>query len=114
MAFALVTLVLSSLSILRQRDSKAFIALRSVAHIAVVTVGLCAYRLDGEMGRLALGLAHGLVRPALFLLFGGTLYNTYHTRVIRRIGGLVRIIPITFTLIFIARLFNAGVPVSFN
>jgi NADH-ubiquinone oxidoreductase chain 4 len=85
-----------------------------VAHIAVVTVGLCAYRLDGEMGRLALGLAHGLVRPALFLLFGGTLYNTYHTRVIRRIGGLVRIMPITFTLIFIARLFNAGVPVSFN
>lgn len=114
MRCALVTLVLSSLSILRQRDTKAFVALSSVTHIAVVTVGICLYRLDGEIGGLALGLAHGLVRPALFLLFGGGLYNTYHSRVIRGLSGLIRIMPITFTLVFTASLFNAGVPVSFN
>lgn len=109
-----MTLIFSSLSILRQVDSKAFIALRSVAHIAVATLGICLYRLDGEMGGLALSLAHGLVRPVLFLLFGGTLYDSYHSRVIRRLNGLVRILPLTVSLMFVARIFNAGVPVSFN
>jgi NADH-ubiquinone oxidoreductase chain 4 len=113
-SFSLVTLVLSSLSILRQVDSKAFIALRSVAHIAVVTMGFCLYRLDGEIGGLALGLAHGLVSPALFLLFGGRMYDRYHSRIIRSLRGIGRILPITFRLVFVASLFNAGVPLSFN
>lgn len=75
LSLRLSRILLASFRIFRQTDRKAFIALRSVAHMAVVTLGLMSSEITGRTGALALRLAHGLVRPGLFVLVGGSLYN---------------------------------------
>lgn len=114
LTLSLVTLLLSSLSVLRQADFKAYIALSSVGHMAMVTLGLASCCYDGIQGGLLLSFAHGLVSPALFIVLGGTLYDRYHSRTILYYRGLVLLLPLTATFFFVASAMNMAVPPSPN
>lgn len=70
-----VTLVYSSLTTLRQTDFKVLIAYSSIAHMAVVVIGLFSNTLQGIEGGILLGIAHGFVSPALFYCLGGIIYD---------------------------------------
>ncbi|PAK79868.1 NADH-quinone oxidoreductase subunit M, partial [Lentilactobacillus kefiri] len=94
-----VTLVYSSLTTLRQTDFKVLIAYSSIAHMAVVVIGLFSNTLQGIEGGILLGIAHGFVSPALFYCLGGIIYDRYHTRVIRYYRGLIQYMPV-FSLLF--------------
>lgn len=111
---ALVSLIYASLATVRQVDLKALVAYSSVAHMAVVVLGLFSNSLLGVQGGLLLGLAHGVVSPALFMLVGGVLYDRYHTRTIRYYRGLVVLMPLFTSLFFVAICSNIGVPLSLN
>lgn len=111
---ALVSLVYASLATIRQVDLKALVAYSSVAHMAVVVLGLFSNSIIGLQGALLLALAHGLVSPALFILVGGVLYDRFHTRTVRYYRGLVVLIPIFSSLFFLATASNIGVPLSGN
>jgi NADH-ubiquinone oxidoreductase chain 4 len=111
---ALASLVYASLATVRQVDLKALVAYSSVAHMAVVVLGLFSNTLLGIQGALLLSLAHGVVSPALFMLVGGVLYDRYHTRTVRYYRGLVVLMPLFATLFFIATCCNMGVPLSGN
>lgn len=113
-ALAGVTLVLSSLSVTRQSDVKAVIALSSVGHMAIVTLGLGSLSSAAITGSLLLSLAHGLVSPALFIIVGGVLYDRYHTRLVRYYRGLVFLMPLTVLMFFIASCANMAVPLTLN
>jgi NADH-quinone oxidoreductase subunit M len=84
---SMAAVVLTSLIALVQHDMKKLIAYSSVAHMAIVTVGLFAFNVQGLEGAMIVMLSHGLVSGALFLCVG-VIYDRLHTREIDRYGGL--------------------------
>ncbi|MDE2595296.1 MAG: NADH-quinone oxidoreductase subunit M [Sphingomonadales bacterium] len=84
---SMVAVVATSLIALVQNDMKKLIAYSSVAHMAIVTVGLFAFNVQGLEGSMIVMLSHGLVSGALFLSVG-IIYDRLHTREIDRYGGL--------------------------
>ena len=86
-ALSMVAVVVTSLIALVQHDMKKLIAYSSVAHMAIVTVGLFAFNVQGLEGAMIVMLSHGLVSGALFLCVG-VIYDRLHTREIARYGGL--------------------------
>ncbi|KAK9893145.1 hypothetical protein P389DRAFT_184679 [Cystobasidium minutum MCA 4210] len=84
---AVITLVYSSLTTLRQTDFKCLVAYSSIAHMSVVVAGIFSNTVQGIEGGIMLSIAHGFVSPALFMLVGGVLYDRFHTRVIRYYRG---------------------------
>ncbi|MFM2302416.1 MAG: hypothetical protein RLZZ84_2152, partial [Pseudomonadota bacterium] len=84
---SMVAVVYTSLVALVQHDMKKLIAYSSVAHMAIVTVGLFAFNVQGLEGTMIVMLSHGLVAGALFLCVG-VIYDRLHTREINRYGGL--------------------------
>ena len=111
---ALITLLYSSLTTLRQIDFKVLVAYSSVAHMAVVVIGLFSNNIQGIEGAIILSLAHGLVSPALFFCVGGILYDRFHTRIIRYYRGLTLYMPVFSTLFFIFILANMSTPFTMN
>ena len=109
-----VTLVYSSLTTLRQTDFKVLIAYSSIAHMAVVVIGLFSNTLQGIEGGILLGIAHGFVSPALFYCLGGIIYDRYHTRVIRYYRGLIQYMPVFSLLFFLFILGNMSTPLTVN
>jgi NADH-quinone oxidoreductase subunit M len=86
-ALSMIAVVATSLIALVQQDMKKLIAYSSVAHMAIVTVGLFAFNVQGLEGAMIVMLSHGLVSGALFLCVG-VIYDRLHTREIDRYGGL--------------------------
>jgi len=86
-ALSMIAVVVTSLIALVQEDMKKLIAYSSVAHMAIVTVGLFAFNVQGFEGAMIVMLSHGLVSGALFLCVG-VIYDRLHTREIDRYGGL--------------------------
>lgn len=111
---AIISLVYASLATIRQNDYKAVIAYSSIAHMAVITLGLFSNTIQGIEGAILLGLAHGFVSPALFICVGGILYSRTHSRIIAYHKGIANFMPI-FTIFFlIFTLCNSGIPLSLN
>ena len=86
-ALSMIAVVVTSLIALVQNDMKKLIAYSSVAHMAIVTLGLFAFNVQGLEGSMVVMLSHGLVSGALFLCVG-IIYDRLHTREIDRYGGL--------------------------
>ncbi|MDB5695212.1 MAG: NADH-quinone oxidoreductase subunit [Sphingomonas bacterium] len=86
-ALSAIAVVYTSLVALVQADMKKLIAYSSVAHMAIVTIGLFAFNRQGIEGAMIMMLSHGLVSGALFLCVG-VIYDRLHTREISRYGGL--------------------------
>ena len=87
-----VAVIYTSLVALVQSDMKKLIAYSSVAHMAIVTIGLFAFNRQGIEGAMIMMLSHGLVSGALFLCVG-VIYDRLHTREISRYGGLAINMP---------------------
>jgi len=111
---AVVTLLYSSLTTLRQTDFKVLVAYSSIAHMSVVVIGLFSNTLQGIEGAILLGIAHGIVSPAMFMCVGGILYDRYHTRVIRYYRGLTQYMPMFSLLFFLFILGNMSTPLTVN
>jgi NADH-ubiquinone oxidoreductase chain 4 len=111
---AVVSLVYSSLATLRQGDFKALVAYSSVAHMAVVLLGLVSNTSIGITGAIILSIAHGFVSPALFMLMGGVLYDRFHSRQLRYYRGLASTMPLFSVLSFLFVCANMGVPLTLN
>ena len=91
-ALSAVAVIYTSLVALVQNDMKKLIAYSSVAHMAIVTIGLFAFNRQGVEGAMLVMLSHGLVSGALFLCVG-VIYDRLHTREISRYGGLAINMP---------------------
>lgn len=110
----IITLIYASLATIRQIDTKALIAMSSVAHMSVVVLGVFSNTIQGIEGAILLSIAHGFVSPALFICVGGILYSRYHTRIINYYRGLVLTMPVFTILFFVFTLFNTAIPLSLN
>jgi len=108
-ALSMIAVVVTSLIALVQHDMKKLIAYSSVAHMAIVTVGLFAFNVQGLEGAMVVMLSHGLVAGALFLCVG-IIYDRLHTREISRYGGLAINMPAYATLFLLFTMASIGLP----
>jgi len=111
---AIISLIYASFSTIIQQDTKRLIAYSSVAHMAVVVLGLFSNTLNGIEGAILLAIGHGFVSPALFICVGGIIYDRTGTRIINYIRGLVTYMPVFTILFFVFTLCNTGIPLSLN
>jgi NADH-quinone oxidoreductase subunit M len=88
---------------------KKLIAYSSVAHMAIVTIGLFAFNRQGLEGSMMVMLSHGLVSGALFLCVG-VIYDRLHTREIARYGGLSNNMPRYALLFMLFTMASVGLP----
>ena len=109
-----ITIIYASFSTLRTIDVKELIAYSSVSHAAVYLIGAFSNTIQGIEGAIALGLAHGLVSPGLFICAGGILYDRSSTRLITYYRGIAQVMPIFSVLFFLLSLGNCGVPLTLN
>ena len=105
----MVAVVYTSLVALVQHDMKKLIAYSSVAHMAIVTVGLFAFNRQGLEGAMVVMLSHGLVSGALFLCVG-VIYDRMHTREIEKYGGLANNMPGYALLFMVFTMASVGLP----
>ena len=110
---SMVAVVVTSLIALVQNDMKKLIAYSSVAHMAIVTIGLFAFNVQGLEGAMMIMLGHGLVSGALFLCVG-VIYDRLHTREIDRYGGLAINMPAYATLFLLFTMASIGLPGTSN
>ncbi|MGN6376365.1 MAG: NADH-quinone oxidoreductase subunit M [Sphingomonas sp.] len=106
-----VAVVYTSLVALVQSDMKKLIAYSSVAHMAIVTIGLFAFNVYGIEGAMIVMLSHGLVSGALFLCVG-VIYDRLHTREINRYGGVVNVMPRYAVLFLLFTMASIGLPAT--
>jgi NADH-quinone oxidoreductase subunit M len=104
-----VAVIYTSLVALVQSDMKKLIAYSSVAHMAIVTIGLFAFNRQGIEGAMIVMLSHGLVSAALFLCVG-VIYDRLHTREINRYGGLAINMPKYALLFMVFTMASVGLP----
>ncbi|MDQ2877737.1 MAG: NADH-quinone oxidoreductase subunit M [Pseudomonadota bacterium] len=108
-----VAVIYTSLVALVQSDMKKLIAYSSVAHMAIVTIGLFAFNRQGIEGAMMVMLGHGLVSGALFLCVG-VIYDRLHTREIDRYGGLAINMPRYALFFMLFTMASVGLPGTSN
>ncbi|MBS3930522.1 MAG: NADH-quinone oxidoreductase subunit M [Sphingomonadales bacterium] len=108
---SMIAVVVTSLIALVQHDMKKLIAYSSVAHMAIVTVGLFSFNTQGLEGAMVVMLSHGLVSGALFLCVG-VIYDRLHTREIDRYGGLSINMPKYALFFMLFTMASIGLPAT--
>lgn len=106
---SLVTIFIAAMFIIRQHDIKRMFAYHSIEHIGIVAFG---FGIGGPLGIFA-GLFHTLTHSlskALAFCVSGNIIRIYGTRDMRKMGGLIKIAPISAILFGIAICALAGVP----
>jgi NADH-ubiquinone oxidoreductase chain 4 len=111
---AIISLIYASLATIIQQDTKTLIAYSSIAHMAVVLLGIFSNTIIGIEGAILLGIAHAFVSPALFICLGGIVYDRTGTRLIKEIRGLVLYMPMFTILFFVFSLANMATPLTLN
>jgi NADH-quinone oxidoreductase subunit M len=92
-----------------QTDVKKLVAYSSVSHLGFCVLGLVALNQTGITGSVLYMINHGLSTGALFLLVG-MIYERYHTRSMKEMGGLAARMPVWATFMVFFTLSSVGLP----
>ena len=105
-----VTALISALIALAQADIKRILAYSTVSQLGLMMVSL-------GVGGVAAGimhlLAHGFFKALLFLGSGSVIHGCHEEQDIRKMGGLRRLMPVTFLTYAIGMMALSGVPLFF-
>lgn len=119
----IITLLIGSLKAVRQSDLKALLAFSTISQLGLIMtlLGIGSLALNGQYidsATLFVGAAfaavfhlvnHSIFKGSLFMMIGILDHET-GTRDIRRLGGLMHLMPISFTLTMIGAFSMAGLP----
>lgn len=106
---AIIGIVYAGLICWVQTDVKKLVAYSSVAHLGFCILGMFAFNNTGLSGSVLYMINHGLSTGALFLLIG-MVYERYHTRSMKELGGLASIMPIWATAMVFFVMASVGLP----
>ncbi len=109
----LITMFISAVFALKQRDLKGLLAYSTTSWLGVLValIGLPSFN---GFKALAIGiLAHALYKSALFLSVG-SVDHSYHTRSLDRLGGVWTDMKGTAIVVIISALSMAGIPLLFG
>jgi len=99
---AAVSAIISAGAAMRENDIKRIIAFSTISQLAFILLGLSCGSAIGFQGGLLYIFNHSIAKAGLFLC-AGIIEHTLHTKDIRQMGGLVRVMPKTaFAFIFCA------------
>src|SRR2546427_8721856 len=105
------TALMAALIALAQADIKRILAYSTVSQLGLMMVSL-------GVGGVAAGimhlLAHGFFKALLFLGSGSVIHGCHHEQDIRKMGGLCRLMPVTFSTYAIGMMALSGVPFFFS
>ena len=104
-----ISVVYGALSACVQTDLKYINAYSSVSHCGLVLFALLMMTKTACTGAILQMLSHGLM-TALFFALIGMIYGRTHTRDVRKLGGLMKIMPFRSVGYVIAGLANLGLP----
>lgn len=111
-----IIIVLSAIAILygafatlMQKDLKYMNAYSSVSHCGFVLLGIGMLTKTAFNGAVLQMVSHGWM-TALFFAVIGIIYERTHTRQIQEMGGLMKVMPFSMTVLFIAGLCSLGLP----
>jgi len=108
---ALLGIIYTSLTAIRQVDLKRIIAYTSVAHMNLVILSIFTFSTMGFIGGVFQSISHGFVSSALFLLIG-IIYERYHKRSLQYYSGLVVRMPLYITFFMFFSLANMAFPLT--
>lgn len=104
-----ISVVYGAFSAVVQTDLKYINAYSSVSHCGLVLFAVLMMTRTAFTGAVLQMLSHGLI-TALFFALIGMIYGRTHTRDIRELGGLMKIMPFLAVCYVIAGLANLGLP----
>lgn len=104
-----ISVVYGAFSACVQTDLKYINAYSSVSHCGLVLFAILMMNSTAATGAVLQMLSHGLM-TALFFALIGMIYGRTHTRDIRELSGLMRIMPFLSVCYVIAGLANLGLP----
>ncbi len=105
----LVTMVIGAVISVFKHDLKALLAFSTVSQLGLITMLLGTGTAFGAMAAMFHILNHATFKAALFMSAGIVDHET-HTRDLRRLGGLRKLMPLTFVIATTAALSLAGIP----
>lgn len=104
-----ISVVYGAYSAIVQTDLKYINAYSSVSHCGLVLFAILMLNRTAMTGAILQMLSHGLM-TALFFALIGMIYGRTHTRDIREMGGLMKIMPFLGACYVIAGLASLGLP----
>jgi len=108
---AVVNVLYGAAVTLRQTDMKRLIAYSSISHMGYVLLGIFALSQVSLVGASLQMFSHGVITGLLFAMAGVVMHNV-HERDLRKLGGLVRQIPIIAVIFSVAGLASLGLPTT--
>jgi NADH-quinone oxidoreductase subunit M len=108
-ALCIVGIIYGGLICWVQTDVKKLVAYSSVAHLGFCMLGMFALNSTGVTGSVLYMINHGLSTGALFLLIG-MVYERYHTRSMKELGGLGAKMPVWSTFMVFFAMASVGLP----
>ena len=106
-----ITALMASLIALGQFDIKRILAYSTVSQLGLMMVSLGVGGVAAGMMHL---IAHGFFKALLFLGAGSVIHGCHHEQDIRKMGGLRRLMPISFLTYAIGMMTLSGVPFFFS
>jgi NADH-quinone oxidoreductase subunit M len=98
-----------ALAAIKQTDLKYINAYSSVSHLGMVLFALLMLNKTAWTGAILQSLSHGFM-TALFFALIGMIYGRTHTRDVKKMSGLLKVIPFISAMYVIAGLASLGLP----
>jgi NADH-quinone oxidoreductase subunit L len=110
-SIGVITALMASLIALGQFDIKRILAYSTVSQLGLMMVSLGVGGVAAGMMHL---IAHGFFKALLFLGAGSVIHGCHQEHDIRKMGGLRRLMPVTFPTYAIGMMALSGVPLFFS
>ncbi|MDD3350437.1 MAG: proton-conducting transporter membrane subunit, partial [Eubacteriales bacterium] len=108
-AAGLLSILTAAVFILTQKDYKRLLAYSSIEHMGLIALAVGLFTPLSVLGGLLHMINHSFTKSMLFLS-SGTILQKFGTKKIKRITGIVKVLPITGTAFFLGLFAIAGVP----
>jgi NADH-quinone oxidoreductase subunit M len=106
---ATIGIVYGAFATMMQTDLKYINAYSSISHCGFILLGIGMLTKTALNGAVMQMISHGLM-TALFFAAIGMIYSRTHTRMVDRLGGLLKIMPFISTVFVLAGLCSLGLP----
>jgi formate hydrogenlyase subunit 3/multisubunit Na+/H+ antiporter MnhD subunit len=105
----MLTATFGALMAVFQEDLKRLLAYSSMGQLGYIVAGIALMSHLGWVAALYMTVNHFLYKGVLFLAAAGVIYRT-QTRLMYKMGGLIKNMPVTFVAVMMAIIAMSGVP----